>query len=122
MLEDGQIIPLFEDVRRKIYYSYQDMKKQNSFLQIATNKTDTKYRLMEFKKRFLNFFPEISAHKVRFKNPKEYAYVEDLFFNPSKITKTDALKITYISMKFLKYLGVTDIAYKRNRQSSIPMS
>lgn len=122
MLQNGQIVPMYEEHRRKIYYSYQDMKKQNSYLQISMNKTETKYRLMEFKKRFFNFFPEVAPFKRKFENTKEYAYVEKLYFEPNLIKKEDAQKITFISMKFLKYLGITDIGYKRKQQDSLPFA
>jgi len=108
------IFPMYEEVRRRIYFSFQQMKKQNSYLQITTNKYQRRYALYNFKQRYLNFMGEImTSKKLNKLNDEKKNYITKFVYNLDKITARDANKITFICSELLEELGVTNIGYTK---------
>lgn len=113
-MDKANILPMYEEVRRKIYYTFQEMKKQNSLLQSSMNNTERKFRLIVFREKYLNFIYEINTDKkLKSLDLETKQYLTKFITNLNLLTQKEANKIVFISSQLLENLGVTNIQYTK---------
>lgn len=113
-MDSGNILPMYEEVRRKIYFSFQEMKKQNSLLQSSMNKTQVKFRLVIFREKYLNFIYEVNTDKKINKiDQKKKDFLLCFIDKPYTINSKEANLIVLYSSELLEILGITNIQYQK---------
>jgi hypothetical protein len=113
-MTQANILPMYEEVRRKIYYTYQEMKKQNSYVQSSINSSERKFRLIVFREKYLNFIYEVNTDKkLKSLDDNDREYLTSFIENIQLITPKDANIIVAKSSQLLENLGVTNIQYTK---------
>lgn len=110
------IIPLYEEVRRKMYDDFLELNKTNSLVQTSRNNSELRIAIKVFKEAFITFFGHINHDnklKKLSKDKKEYlikAYNNINLIQTSKV----CLKVFIICREIMENLGITKIEYTRD--------
>lgn len=109
------IFGLAERTKHQIYDDFHRMKRQSAII-LTSSKSERKYAIKWFRRKFYNFYIDIYTQSKYKTLPKEWRDVLDNFFNDVNTIKTDndVEQITAISGEIMKVLNLTNISFTKN--------